>query len=163
MHAPAGSLQERYFCDYGVAALRVMARLRSRTNRSMQGRDVLIMLRATQGIRNGGSSFCALRRCERLAQRVRSPGAGRAIPKTERADVAMVLFISAGCMGSARRRPRLRLSMRKPPHGGRLAATPAVMMRDDEAEDVREIEPLPFVARPSSRRRWLREGFAPLG
>ena len=32
VHAPAGSLQERYFCDYDVAALRVMARLRSRTN-----------------------------------------------------------------------------------------------------------------------------------
>lgn len=45
VHAPAGSLQERYFCDYGVAALRVMARLRSRTNRPMRGSDVLVMLR----------------------------------------------------------------------------------------------------------------------
>ena len=35
VHAPVGSLQDRYFCDWGVAALRVSARLRSRDGKGL--------------------------------------------------------------------------------------------------------------------------------
>ena len=144
VHAPAGSLQERYFCDYGVAALRVMARLRSRTNRPMRGRDVLIMLR-DQGI---PEMAAALSRIGEDASVLRNVFdrlvCGSGYSEDERADVAMVLFISAGCMGSARKAAAFALEYAQTSHGGRLAATPAVMMRDDGAEDVREIEPLPL-------------------
>lgn len=144
VHAPAGSLQERYFCDCGVAALRVMARLRSRANRPMRGSDVLVMLRdqgipeMTAALSRIGEDASVLRNVfDRLV-------CGSGYSEDERADVAMVLFISAGCMGSARKAAAFALEYAQTSHGGRLAATPAIMMRDDDAEDAREIEPLPL-------------------
>lgn len=47
-------------------------------------------------------------------------------------------------MGSARKAAAFALEYAQTSHGGRLAATPAIMMRDDDAEDAREIEPLPL-------------------
>ena len=144
VHAPAGSLQERYFCDYGVAALRVMARLRSRSNRCMQGSDVLIMLR-DQGIPEMASALSRIGEDASVLRNVFDRlVCGSGYSEDERADVAMVLFIAAGCMASARKAAAYALEYAQTAHGGRLAATPAVMMRDSGAEDAREVEPLPL-------------------
>lgn len=117
VHAPAGSLQERYFCDYGVAALRVMARLRSRTNRPMRGGDVLVMLRdqgipeMTAALSRIGEDASVLRNVfDRLV-------CGSGYSEDGRADVAMVLFISAGCMGSARKAAAFALEYAQTSHG----------------------------------------------
>ena len=35
VHAPVGSLQDRYFCDFSVSALRIIARLKARTGKAL--------------------------------------------------------------------------------------------------------------------------------
>ena len=110
----------------------------------MRGSDVLVMLR-DQGI---PEMAAALSRIGEDASVLRNVFdrlvCGSGYSEDERADVAMVLFISAGCMGSARKAAAFALEYAQTSHGGRLAATPAIMMRDDDAEDAREIEPLPL-------------------
>ena len=44
VHAPVGSLQDRYFCDWGVAALRVSARLRSRDGKGLSAEESLSLV-----------------------------------------------------------------------------------------------------------------------
>ena len=44
VHAPVGSLQDRYFCDWGVAALRVSARLRSSDGKGLSAEESLSLV-----------------------------------------------------------------------------------------------------------------------
>ena len=143
VHAPAGQLQERLFCDYGVAALRVMARLRTRRRARLSSEQVIDMLRAqgvpamAQALATVGEDVSPMRNVlDRLAME-----SGYSVD--ERAEVAMVLFIATGCSGSARKATAYALEYAQSSHGDGLAATPAVMMRrDDAAPDERE--PLPL-------------------
>ena len=59
VHAPVGSLQDRYFCDWGVAALRVSARLRSRDGKGLSAEEALSLI-TNQG---GALMEQALREC----------------------------------------------------------------------------------------------------
>ena len=59
VHAPVGSLQDRYFCDWGVAALRVSARLRSRDGKGLSAEEALSLV-TNQG---GALMEQALREC----------------------------------------------------------------------------------------------------
>lgn len=140
VHAPAGSLQERYFCDFGVAALRVMARLRARA--SMTDKQVIDMLRdhgipaMSTALGRLGEDAAVLRNVfDRLTN-------GSGYSEDERAEVAMVLFVAAGCAGSARKAAAYALEYAQSSHGGKLAATPAIMMRADAPEP--SPEPLPL-------------------
>ncbi len=56
---PVGSLQDRYFCDWGVAALRVSARLRSRDGKGLSAEEALSLV-TNQG---GALMEQALREC----------------------------------------------------------------------------------------------------
>ena len=131
VHAPAGSLQERYFCDFGVGALRIMARLRARGRRSMTNAQVIDMLH-DQGI---PAMVSALNRLGEDASVLRNVFerliGGSGYSDDERAEVAMVLFVAAGCTGSARRAAAYALEYAQSSHGGKLAATPAIMMRSE--------------------------------
>lgn len=49
VHAPVGSLQDRYFSDWGVAALRVCARLRSSEGKKLSARGVLDVITGPGG------------------------------------------------------------------------------------------------------------------
>ena len=59
VHAPVGSLQDRYFCDWGVAALRVSARLHSRDGKGLSAEGALSLV-TNQG---GALMEQALREC----------------------------------------------------------------------------------------------------
>ena len=41
VHAPVGTLTDRYFCDYTVGALRLAARMKSRSKRALSGEAIL--------------------------------------------------------------------------------------------------------------------------
>ena len=74
VHAPVGSLQDRYFCDWGVAALRVSARLRSRDGKGLSAEEALSLV-TNQG---GALMEQALRECHQdlaLPQRAGAPSA----------------------------------------------------------------------------------------
>lgn len=132
VHAPVGSLQDRYFCDWGVAALRVSARLRSRDGKGLSAEEALSLV-TNQG---GALMEQALREChqdlalyrnvlERLAR-----GAGYSVE--ERSELAMVLFVAAGCSANVKRACAYVLDYVKTVHGGRLETVPAAVMDQGE-------------------------------
>lgn len=103
VHAPVGTLQPRYFADYGASALRVTSRLRSRRGRAlMTDARIIDLVRGEDGrAMDGALAAChqdaTLYRnaLERLAT---APGH----TDGERAEALMVLFIAAGCTADAK-------------------------------------------------------------
>lgn len=101
VHAPVGSLQDRYFCDWGVAALR-------------ECHQDLALYRNV---------------LERLAR-----GAGYSVE--ERSELAMVLFVAAGCSANVKRACAYVLDYVKTVHGGRLETVPAAVMDSEQPGEV---------------------------
>ena len=147
VHAPVGSLQDRYFCDWGVAALRVSARLRSRDGKGLSAEEALSLV-TNQG---GALMEQALREChqdlalyrnvlERLAR-----GAGYSVE--ERSELAMVLFVAAGCSANVKRACAYVLDYVKTVHGEGWKPSPPPLWT-----------PSGLMRRPptraSRRRRW---------
>ena len=141
VHAPVGSLQDRYFCDWGVAALRVSARLRSRDGKVLSAEEALSLV-TNQG---GALMEQALREChqdlalyrnvlERLAR-----GAGYSVE--ERSELAMVLFVAAGCSANVKRACAYVLDYVKTVHGGRLETVPAAVMDQGEQPGAASADP----------------------
>ena len=48
VHAPVGSLQDRYFCDFSVSALRIIARLKARTGKALSSEQIMDLVRANE-------------------------------------------------------------------------------------------------------------------
>lgn len=137
VHAPAGSLQDRYFCDFGIGALRVVSRLKSKEGRGLSSAQVLDLI-----CKDGSDEMIeALRACRQDVSLygniiARLDGDGR-FTVDERAEIAMVLFLTAGCTGDVRRAAAMALDFSQSVHGGRLAtpatATPIEALSDRDA------------------------------
>lgn len=103
VHAPVGTVQERYFCDYGTAAVRVMGRLCARRGRQLSAEGVIdVLLGERARAMDRALSLChqdaKLYRnaLERIAgERDRAP--------VERAESALALFIAVGCSANVRK------------------------------------------------------------
>ena len=128
VHAPVGSLQDRYFSDWGVAALRVCARLRSKDGKCLSAREVLDMICGP----GGELMRQALRACHQdlsLYDNVQERlVAGSGYSEEERAELACVLFVSAGCSANVKRSCAYVLDYVRSVHGGRLETVPAAVM-----------------------------------
>ena len=102
VHAPAGTLQQRFFRDYGSAAVRVMSRLRSRRGRAMTAEEVAAVLVGEPG----RAMDAALERCHEDARLYRNAlerlAGGAGLTPGERAESALVLFVAAGCTADVR-------------------------------------------------------------
>lgn len=48
VHAPVGSLQDRYFCDFSVSALRIIARLKARAGKALSSEQIMDLVRANE-------------------------------------------------------------------------------------------------------------------
>lgn len=138
VHAPADSLQERYFRDFGSAAVRVMGRLRSRRGRAMGADEVLSVLTGEPG----RAMDAALTWCHQDARLYRNAlerlaGAEDLVPG-ERAEAALVLFVAAGCCAQIERAVDYALDYAASSFGGRVS-TPVVTAlaeRDDPGSGV---------------------------
>lgn len=128
VHAPVGSLQDRYFCDWGVAALRVSARLRSRDGKGLSAEEALSLI-TNQG---GALMEQALRECHQDLALYRNV--------LERSELTMVLFVAAGCSANVKRACAYVLDYVKTVHGGRLETVPAAVM-DSEQPDAPSADP----------------------
>lgn len=125
VHAPAGSLPDRYFCDFPTSALRIVARLKSQKGGSMTGEGILAMLRGDAG-RPMEQALAACHQnatlyrntLERLAE---APG----LTSDERVEAAMVLFVAVGCTADAQRASAAALDFMRTVHGGGVV-TPAM-------------------------------------
>ena len=102
VRAPVGTLQERYFADYGTSATRIMSQLALRRRNPMDSTAVLNMVCGP----SGEPMVRALEEChqdtnlyrnalERLSQ------AAELMP-AERAEAVLVLFIAVGCSADVR-------------------------------------------------------------
>ena len=138
VHAPAGSLQDAYFCDFGISALRVVSRLKSKEGRGLSSKQVLELVCGPQG----AAMQDALAACRQnvtlyrnVLDRLRD---GSHFSVDERAEVGMVLFIAAGCTANVQRAVSCALDFLQSVQGCRLA-TPVTASPLDvacEAEDL---------------------------
>lgn len=120
VHAPVGSLQDRYFCDFGIGALRVVSRLKSKEGRGMTSRAVLDLVCGRDGLPMQ-DALAAHRQDVALYRNVLDRlGDGSRFSVDERAEVAMVLFIAAGCTADVRRAVSYTLDFSQSVQGGRL-------------------------------------------
>lgn len=100
VHAPAGSLQERYFADYGRAAARVMSRLRTRGSKVFEPQQILDVVCGDAG----QAMDVALAACHQDAHLYRNMldrirlSSGTTVGG--RAEAALVLFVAVGCSGN---------------------------------------------------------------
>ncbi len=97
VHAPVGSVQARYFRDFGVAARRIMDRLHAQCRGALSFEQILDIVCGERG----AAMVAALDACRqdvRLYQnalvRMRD---GEGYTVGERAEAALVLFVAAGC------------------------------------------------------------------
>lgn len=144
VHAPAGSLKDEYFCDFGIGALRVVARLKSKEGRGLSSERILDLV-CGEG---GAEMVDALAACRQDVSLYRNIAArlesGGRLTVDERAEVAMVLFLTAGCTADVQRAASATFDFTQSVHGGRLA-TPATaslleMRACDDAAEPSELQ-----------------------
>lgn len=102
VHAPVGSLQQRYFSDYGLAAGRVMAQLKLRKRNTMKSADIInLVCDAGRAPMEKALSAChqdvylyrnALDRFSHAAE----------LNVNERAETLLVFFMAVGCSADVR-------------------------------------------------------------
>ena len=102
VHAPAGSLQPRYFRDHGLAAQRVLGRLRMRAGFAMTYEKVIDLVCGEAG----AGMDAALAACHQDVGLYRNAltrfRLGIGYTTGERAEAIMVLFVAVGCSGDVR-------------------------------------------------------------
>ena len=101
VHAPADAVQDRLFSDFGSAAGRLCMRLRSRRRHPMSAEEIFSMVRSgeAEAMDAALESFGSDPRPYRNALDRMALTLGRT--PDEIAQLALVLFVAAGCSGSA--------------------------------------------------------------
>lgn len=132
VHAPVGSLQDRYFCDFSVSALRIIARLKSRMGKGLTSEQILNLVKAEEvhGMEK------ALSLCHQnvtlyrntLERIIHGPG----MTVDESSEAAMVLFVSVGCLADVRRAAEYTMGFAQSTHAGRLTTPTAVSSTNSE-------------------------------
>lgn len=142
VHAPVGSLQERYFCDFTTSALRVVSRLKSRQGRTLSSQDILNlvcgpdgtpMIEALQSLHQDTSLY------RNVLQRISRESGFTA---DERAEIAMVLLVTAGCTADVRRAVGAAMDFARAMHGAAMA-TPLVTPSTASAQEAPAPESVP--------------------
>ena len=128
VHAPAGTLSDSYFCDYAVGALRFAARMKSRSKRALTGEAILDIVCGEAG----RAMDDALKACSQsptlyrnMMERIACEGS---LTADERAEVALVLLVTAACTADVRRAVAEARTFSEKMHGGGLATPPLVPM-----------------------------------
>lgn len=121
VHAPVGSLQDAYFCEFGISALRVVSRLKSKEGRGLSSQQVLELVCGKQG----EPMLEALAACHQDATLYRNAllrlREDAHFDMDERVEVAMVLFVATGCTADVHRAVSYALEFAQSVEGSRLA------------------------------------------
>lgn len=125
VHAPVGSLQERYFCDWGVGALRICARLRSNEGRNLSPEAVLdLVYRQTAEPMREALSACS-QNVTLYDNTMECVAHGAGFTVEERAELAMVMFVAVACCANVKRAVAYLNEYVRSIHGGRLVTVSA--------------------------------------
>lgn len=125
VHAPVGTIQEHYFADLSAASLRVAARLKSKKRNPLSSEDIL---RLVSG-KDGQGMVDALAECHQDVALYRNVldrlthESGFTV--SERAEMAVVLLVTAGCTANVKRAVAQVMDFAKTVHGTGMA-TPLV-------------------------------------
>lgn len=125
VHAPVGSIQERYFAEFSTSALRVVARLKASKRKALSNEEIIELVAGEAG----DGMVQALVACHQdvslyknvLERLVHDSG----FTLNERAEMAVVLLVTAGCTADARRAAAQVLDFSKTVHGIGMA-TPLI-------------------------------------
>lgn len=102
VHAPVGSLQERYFCDWGVAASRILSRMRT-SHRGRFTNAQVIELVCGPAARPFESALAQAHQDVHLYRNALARLAeAEGLSTGERAESVLVLFVAAGCSTNVR-------------------------------------------------------------
>lgn len=140
VHAPAGTLTDRYFCDFSVGALRLAARMKSREKRALTGQSILDIVcgapgRAMDAALTACGQNSALYR--NMLTRIACEGA---LSADERAEVALVLLVTVACTADVRRAVAEARSFADNVRGGGLATPAPVLAANAGAKIAPEVE-----------------------
>ena len=102
VRAPVGTLQERYFADFGTSATKILSHLRLRQRNPMEPAAVMDMVCGSSG-----EGMCqALAEAHQDVNLYRNAlsrlSQASELAPSERAEAVLVLFIAAGCSGNVR-------------------------------------------------------------
>lgn len=133
VHAPVGSLQPGYFRDWGLAAQRIMSRLRQHGPRSMTFEKIIDLVCS-----EGCEPMCtALAACYQNVQLYRNALArfskGQGHTTGEHAEALLVLFVAVGCSAQVRMAIDYALEYVDKNLGGRMGTPESVPMNAAEA------------------------------
>lgn len=126
VHAPVGSLQDRYFCDFSVSALRIIARLKSRTGRALSSDQILDLVHANKVHEMEHALALCHQNVTLYRNTLERVTNGPGLTKDESAEAAMVLFVSVGCLADVRRAAEYTMRFAQTTHAGRLTTPTAV-------------------------------------
>lgn len=133
VHAPVGSLQPGYFRDWGLAAQRIMSRLRQHGPRSMTFEKIIDLVCS-----EGCELMCAaLAACYQNVQLYRNALArfskGQGHTTGEHAEALLVLFVAVGCSAQVRMAIDYALEYVDKNLGGRMGTPESAPVNNAEA------------------------------
>lgn len=136
VHAPVETLQEAYFADFGKSALRILSRLKSSKKRPLGNQEVLDLINGPEG----RAMEDALAACGQDVSLYRNMlvrlSDERQFTLAERAEIAMVLFVAAGCSANVREATAYAMDFAQEIHGSGVA-TPLVTPNSSEERRMR--------------------------
>ena len=125
VHAPRGSLSDKYFCDFSTSALRLASRMKSRSKRPFTGQQILDLVCGDAGLAmdralaaQGEDPAVYRNLLERIA-------ADTSLYPDERAEIALVAFVAAGCTADPARAVREAQGFAVKIHGSAVATPPS--------------------------------------
>ena len=98
VRAPVGTLQQRYFAEYGTSAARIMSQLALRQRNPMDSTAVINMVCGPAG----EPMVRALEECHQDTMQSYTKKSYKSKPGAERAEAVLVLFVAVGCSADVR-------------------------------------------------------------
>lgn len=97
VHAPSGSLQDKFFCDFGIAALRVVSRLKSKEGRGMTSQQILELVCGPGGEAMAAALANSRQNASLFWNFLTRMKANDDLTVDELAEVSMVFYVAVGC------------------------------------------------------------------
>lgn len=122
VHAPVGTIQERYFANFSSSALRVAARLKSGDHKRLSNDEIMDLVVG----KKGEAMRKALRAChqdlslyENIGERLIHDSG---YTKSERTEMSILLLIAAGCTANVRKAADEVISFSHTVHGAGMTS-----------------------------------------
>lgn len=145
VHAPVGSIQERYFADFSSSALRVVARLRSGKRKRLSNAEIMNLVAGEPGDEMREALLACHQHISLYDNVIERLVHESGYTEGERTEMAMVLLVAAGCTANVRKATEAVISFSQMAHGVGMATplvTPdSVQKREGIEDSLSELEP----------------------